>query len=168
MLYNRKYEKMPLLGFFMFLDSSNLRCARIFCIAKFLSALRKARWPSHGASKRKKVRARLKKYKMSPINSARRALQDEYHIMGFPVANWLTCSAFTHRARVRSRTHKSFFILLSKFMKIFSYPHFMRGTRKHYYFSMKTFGKIEKFQKRDFSKSFHGKIIAPPCSSHKM
>jgi hypothetical protein len=33
------------------------------------------------------------------------------------LAEWLTCSTFTHRAWVRSRAQKSFFILLSKFMK---------------------------------------------------
>jgi hypothetical protein len=85
------------------------------------------------------------------------------------MAEWLTCSAFTHRTWVRFRAQKSFFILLSKFMKIVAYPPFYEGTRWRYYFSMKTFGKITK-KVLDFSnvsKSFHGKIITPSCSPHK-
>ena len=61
--------------------------------------------------------------RLSSLSALKRVL---YHGI-LPMADWLTCSAFTHRARVRSCAQKSFFILLSKFMKIFAYPHFYAG-----------------------------------------
>jgi hypothetical protein len=42
------------------------------------------------------------------------------------------------------RAQKSFFILLSKFMKIVAIPHFFAGNTMALLFSMKTFEKIEK------------------------
>ena len=84
-----------------------------------------------------------------------------YHgVLGvWPMADWLTCSAFTHRARVRSRAQKSFFILLSKFMKIFAYPHFYAGNTMALLFFHENFWKM-KISKRSifcahFMRPFH-------------
>ena len=43
------------------------------------------------------------------------------------MTEWLTRSAFTQKARVRSRAQSQFFILLSKVIKIFAYPYFYAG-----------------------------------------
>jgi hypothetical protein len=79
-----------------------------------------------------------------------------FFFLFLPMDDWLTCSAFTHRARVRSLAQKPFFYFLSKFMKIFAYPHFYTENTMALLFFHENFWK----QVLDFSKSFHGKIIA--------
>src|SRR4051794_39638391 len=61
-----------------------------------------------------------------------------------PMAEWLKRSAFTQKARVRSRTKKSFFILLSKAIKIFTYPYFYTENTMALLFFHEKLEKIEK------------------------
>jgi hypothetical protein len=93
----------------------------------------------------KRCRQGSKFKKMSSIDSARRVLQNEYHIswgFGLTHGRLTNCSAFTHRAKARPRAQKSVFIL-SKFIKIFGYPHFYAGNTMALLFFHETFGKIE-------------------------
>ena len=89
--------------------------------------------------------------KMSPIDSARRALQNEYHIMRvlWIFAHGRVAKALGHHSKDAGsilRPKVNFFILLSKVIKIFACPYFYVGTRWRYYFSRKTFEKShEKF-----------------------
>jgi hypothetical protein len=57
-------------------------------------------------------------------------------------------------------------------MKIFAYPHFYAGNTMTLLFFHEIFEKIGKISKNlklffNFSKIFHGTIIAPLCSQHK-
>src|SRR4051812_44336195 len=108
---------------------------------------------------------------MSPIDSARRALQNMYHIIGglwvLPMAKWLKRSALTHRAQVRSHAQKSFFISFPKFIKIFAYPCFYAENTMAILFFHENFWKNRKYIFFVFFKSFHERIITPSCSSHK-
>jgi hypothetical protein len=87
------------------------------------------------------------------------------------MAEWLTHSALTHSARVRSRTLKPFFNFIVKNHENFCLSTFLCGNTMALLFFHKNFGKgeniektvrnIEKSQKNsNFSKSLHETISA--------
>src|SRR4051794_15757390 len=103
------------------------------------------------------------------------------------MADWLTCLAFTYRARVRYRAQKSFFIFAQIHGKFFTYSHLYAGNTMALLFFHENF--LEKLKNLEietstiswvfiigklhdmvesflFSKSFYGKIIVPSCSPH--
>ena len=97
----------------------------------------------HQDAEKVRQESEFKKNFVNRLSSPSASKRVPYHVVlgVWSMADWLTCSAFTHRARVHSRAQKSFFILLSKFIKFLHINIFMGNTMALIFFH-KTFGKI--------------------------
>jgi hypothetical protein len=82
---------------------------------------------------------------MLPIDSDRRALQNEYHIIGglwvLPIAEWLKRSPSLKGRGFDPAPKSQFLILLSKVIKFFAYLYFYAGNTMVLFFFHENFWK---------------------------